>query len=78
MKKIAIVLLVAAMALSLVACGKFTCDLCKEEKFGKINTTSFLGQEIEYCNSCKDELDELSQNVESGINDLTEKLNDLF
>ena len=63
MKRIAIVLLVAVLAMSLAACGKFECDLCGEEKFGKVNTTSFLGKEIEYCNECKEDLQELSDSL---------------
>ena len=60
MKKIVLVLLAAILTLSLAACSKFQCDFCKEEKFGKVNTTNFLGQDMQYCNDCKDDLQEFA------------------
>ena len=60
MKKLAVILLVAVIALSLAACSKFKCDLCGEEKFGKVNQTTFLGQDMQYCNDCKDDLQEFA------------------
>ena len=59
MKKIiAMLLLVAMLATLLVACeDKFTCDNCNKEKSGKKNTTTFAGEEITYCNDCKDEVE---------------------
>ena len=47
------------LATLLCGCGKFTCDLCGEEKSGKKYTESFFGEEIEYCKDCKNELDSL-------------------
>ena len=64
MKKIFAILLVVVLAMSMAACGKFTCDLCDEDKFGKKNTAEIFGQEIEYCNDCKEELEDFSNSLD--------------
>ncbi len=63
MKKITLILLAAVMALSLAACGKFKCDFCQEEKFGKINKTTIFDQEMQYCNDCKEDLQDLAEDL---------------
>ena len=60
MKKLTLILLAAVMALSLAACSKFKCDFCGEEKFGKVNQINFLGQDMQYCNDCKDDIQEFA------------------
>ncbi len=75
MKRIfcSVVLLLATMLL-LVGCGKFTCDICEEEKSGKQYTEEVLGEEVVICKDCKAELDELEKELE----DLGDELGDLF
>lgn len=51
-KKILVALLSVVMAMSLMACGTFTCDLCGEEKSGKKHSSEILGQEITVCDDC--------------------------
>ena len=58
MKKFVLILLVAVMALSLAACSKFKCDFCNEEKFGTVNKANIFDREMQYCNDCKDDLQE--------------------
>ena len=59
-KLICIVLLVVVMATMLTACGKFTCDFCGEEKTGKKYERELLGQEVDICKDCYEELEELA------------------
>ena len=55
MKKIiALGCLTIVMATLLTACGKFTCDTCKQEKSGKKHTKDVLGEEIVMCDDCYD------------------------
>ena len=51
-KLIALVLLVVMMATMLAACGKFTCDICDEEKSGKQYEGAVLGEEFIACEDC--------------------------
>lgn len=51
-KKILVAAVSVIMALSMVACGTFTCDLCGQEKSGKKHSQSILGQEITVCDDC--------------------------
>ena len=56
---IALVLVIASLAILLCACGKFECDLCGKEKSGKKYTDELLGEEITYCEDCKEDLEDL-------------------
>ena len=58
-KLIGALLLVVAMATMLTACGKFTCDLCGEEKSGKKYEKEILGQEVTICKDCQDDINSL-------------------
>ena len=58
-KKATALLLVIATALTLTACGKFTCDMCGQEKSGKSYTTEVLGEKITICKDCHDDIQEL-------------------
>ena len=58
-KKATALLLVIATALTLTACGKFTCGLCGEEKSGKSYKTEVLGEKITICEDCHDDIQEL-------------------
>ena len=61
MKKLICVLLLVAIAVSvLTACSKFECDLCGEEKFGKKHESEFLGKEIDICDDCYEDLEDLA------------------
>ena len=55
-KKISLLLIAIAACLSLTACGKFTCDICGEEKSGKSYTTELFGEKIVMCSDCHDTL----------------------
>ena len=60
-KLICVLMVVVIMATMLTACGKFTCDLCKEEKTGKKHETEVLGEEVVYCDDCYNSLKELGE-----------------
>lgn len=49
------------MLMSLTACGKFTCQLCGEEKSGRSYKETVLGEEIIICKDCHDDLEELRE-----------------
>lgn len=51
-KLICVLLLIVVLATLFVACGKFTCDLCGEEKTGKRYTEEVWGEEVTYCDDC--------------------------
>ena len=60
MKKIiACAVMMLALVLTLASCGKFTCDLCEEEKTGKQYKYEVLGEEGICCEDCHEELEEL-------------------
>ena len=59
-KLICILLVVVMMATMLTACGKFKCDLCGEEKSGKKYTGEVLGEEVEYCKDCREDLEDIA------------------
>ncbi|MBR3995637.1 MAG: hypothetical protein IKI97_10200 [Clostridia bacterium] len=64
MKKIIVLALTGILAAGmLVSCGKFTCDLCSEDKVGKKYKEDFMGEEITICNDCHKELKELRDSV---------------
>lgn len=59
MKKFICVLLLVVM-LGAMLTGCYTCDLCGEDKiFGK-NSENVYGQEVVYCDDCKEDLEELN------------------
>ena len=60
MKRLICVLLLVVMALTLTACGKFECDLCGDEKFGKKYEREMLGVEIDICKDCYESLEDLA------------------
>ena len=57
---ICVFLLVVMLASLLTACGKFECDFCGEEKTGKKYERELLGQEVDICKDCYEELEELA------------------
>lgn len=56
-RKIAALLAMVVLAMTLAGCGKFTCDLCGEEKTGKQHTNEVFGT---ICDDCYKELKELA------------------
>lgn len=58
-KKITAMMLAMVAAVSLTACGKFTCDICSEEKSGKQYKAVVMDEEVVYCQDCKDMMDEV-------------------
>ncbi len=58
-KKITAMMLAMVAAVSLTACGKFTCDICGEEKSGKQYKAVVMDEEVVYCQDCKDMMDEV-------------------
>lgn len=63
-KKISLVLITLVATLSLTACGKFTCDLCGEEKSGKSYSYELLGSKLTICNDCYKEIKDLYSDLE--------------
>jgi uncharacterized lipoprotein YehR (DUF1307 family) len=60
MKKFALVLaMVSLLSVLLCGCGKFTCDICREEKTGKRYEDEKFGVEVVICKDCKEDLDDL-------------------
>ena len=75
MKKILCsVLVLLSVLFVLTSCGKFTCDLCGEEKSGKKHEEEVMGQDVVTCDDCYDELEDLGEDLEEGFEDL----NDIF
>jgi len=64
MKKIISLVCVLALALSLAACGKFTCENCGEKKSGKQYTVEVFGEKAKVCKDCKAEIDALLGELE--------------
>ncbi len=58
-KRISILLLSSMLAMTLTACGKFTCDLCGEQKSGKSYESTVFGEEVVICDDCYQELQNL-------------------
>ena len=58
-KRISILLMLSMLSMTLTACGKFTCDLCGEEKSGKSYESTVLGEEVVICDDCYQELQSL-------------------
>ena len=65
MKKLICVLLsICLLAALFSGCiAKFKCDLCGEEKFGTKYTEELMGEAYEYCSDCKEDLDELEEEL---------------
>lgn len=59
-KLISILLLIVVLATMLTACGKFTCDMCGEEKTGKKHEESMLGETVVICDDCYKALEDLA------------------
>lgn len=60
MKKfVALLMLVIVVATLFCGCGKFTCDICGEEKTGRKYTEEIMGEKISYCKDCKEDLEAL-------------------
>ena len=81
MKKIIAIMLIVLTLLSLTACGKFTCDYCKEETFGKKYTYELLGKTFTVCKDCNEDIEEIKAKLSAGaqaIGDTVNGLLDLF
>ncbi len=52
MKKLISILCVVAAMFALTACGKFTCDLCGEEKSGSRNKITIHDESGTLCDDC--------------------------
>lgn len=60
MKKRFLMLIVTLLsALLLTGCGKFTCDLCGQERTGKKYKTEVLSHEVTICKECHDNIESL-------------------
>ena len=71
MKKIVLsIFTLVALTLTLTSCGKFTCDLCGDEKSGKKHEEEVLGESVVICDDCYEDLDDLGDALEDGWNDL--------
>lgn len=71
MKKIIIgIFTLVSLMFVLTSCGKFTCDLCNEEKSGKKHEEELFGESIVICDDCYEDLDDLGDALEDGWDDL--------
>ena len=61
--RILAILLIVLVLLSLCACGKFTCDLCGQEKTVRKHNEKILGQKVVICSDCYKELKELAKEI---------------
>ena len=59
-KKVIAALLATVTILSFAGCGKFTCDMCGEEKSGKKHEETILGETITICDDCYKDLEDLA------------------
>ena len=67
MKKIIALVLTGILAAGmLVSCGKFTCDICGEEKLGRKYESETFGIEVTMCKDCHD----AAEDALSGLKDL--------
>ncbi len=62
-KKVLAMVLAMLTVLSLAGCGKFTCDLCSQEKSGKKHTETVMGQKMTICNDCYKGLEDLADSL---------------
>lgn len=62
-KRVVAILLTAVTLLSLTGCGKFSCDICGQEKSGKKHTETLFGQEYTICNDCYKVLENLEDSL---------------
>lgn len=62
-RKFLAVLLATVSILSLTGCGKFTCDMCGEEKSGKKHEETLLGESITICDDCYKALEEAADSL---------------
>lgn len=62
-KKILAAFLAVITLLSLAGCGKFTCDICSQEKSGKKYTETVLGQKVTICSDCYKGLEDLADSL---------------
>ncbi len=58
-RKISVALVFTMLLMTLTACGKFTCDLCEQEKSGKSHKSEILGEKIVICDECYGEMESL-------------------
>ena len=64
MKRVVVLLLALAMIFSLAACGNKTCDVCGESK--KCDTIEVLGEKMNICDDCMDQINELAGGMLGG------------
>ena len=58
-KKFRMTILALAAAMSLTACGSFTCDFCGQQKSGHKYTVEILGEKGSICKECHEGLNQL-------------------
>lgn len=58
-KKVSVLLIVAAMAMTLAGCGKFECGLCGKEKSGKSYKYEAFGVEMTICKDCQEDVQDI-------------------
>ena len=51
------------MSLTFMACGKFECELCGEEKTGKSHKMTLWGEKITVCDDCYREIKEIDNEI---------------
>lgn len=67
-KRISLILTVVSLSFLLTACGKFTCELCGQEKSGKSYSVEFMGEKATACQDCHDEIKKLQKKMQDMFN----------
>ena len=76
MKKIIIsIFTLVSLTFVLTSCGKFTCDLCDEEKRGKKHEEEVFGESVVICDDCYEDLEDLGDALDDGWDDLKNLFN---
>ena len=57
------VFILAAMLL-LTACGKYTCDLCGQEKSSTKHTTNIYGHKMTICDECYETMNSIGSMIQ--------------
>lgn len=66
-KKLAVLCMAIAAAMSLAGCGSFVCDGCGEEKSGLKHIATIADEKVTLCDDCYKEIKELQDAI---LNDM--------
>jgi len=63
-KKLAVLCMAVVTAMSLAACGSFTCDGCGEEKSGSKHEVTLLDEKMVLCDDCYKDFKDLQEIIQ--------------